>query len=403
MSDVQARLDLRTSATAVEIGPNKGLCADENHVETAQHDPNGTSNQDRGTHDDEGNRPFLAESIVEDEQPTGKSVTRLRTGGLLSEEARKEARFELQSTQELENANNYMAVASLSALGKQKPPTVDAKLFDEKTADLVHIETTPFKISNITKRISNAGSKASRIARKVSQRLNVGVMHIKKNIQAPKRLEKYYFQRYRLFHRFDEGVIMDDESWYSVTPEKIARHIAGRFAGRQLVVDLYSGAGGNSIQFALNGAYVIAVEISQSRIDIARNNARVYGVEEYIEFVAADVMDALKMMKERNMVADGIFLSPPWGGPGYQESESYDVGVFKAVVDLARMVSKDVSVLVPRNVCGDNVLKWFGPCELEWNYLGNKVKTVTIYFGDLIRCADGISERRGEEDIWAMT
>jgi RNA cap guanine-N2 methyltransferase len=37
---------------------------------------------------------------------------------------------------------------------------------------------------------------------------------------------KYWDQRYRLFSRFDKGVRMDAESWYSVTPESIAQHIA---------------------------------------------------------------------------------------------------------------------------------------------------------------------------------
>ena len=39
-------------------------------------------------------------------------------------------------------------------------------------------------------------------------------------------LKKYWLQRYSLFSEFDKGVILDDESWYSVTPEIIAWHQA---------------------------------------------------------------------------------------------------------------------------------------------------------------------------------
>jgi hypothetical protein len=39
---------------------------------------------------------------------------------------------------------------------------------------------------------------------------------------------QYWAQRYRLFSRYDEGIQLDEESWYSVTPEKIAEHIALR-------------------------------------------------------------------------------------------------------------------------------------------------------------------------------
>jgi hypothetical protein len=35
--------------------------------------------------------------------------------------------------------------------------------------------------------------------------------------------DKYWDQRYRLLSRFDQGVVLDDESWYSITPEEISR------------------------------------------------------------------------------------------------------------------------------------------------------------------------------------
>jgi hypothetical protein len=39
----------------------------------------------------------------------------------------------------------------------------------------------------------------------------------------PRQLWKYWPQRYSLFSRFDDGVLMDEQGWYSVTPETIAR------------------------------------------------------------------------------------------------------------------------------------------------------------------------------------
>lgn len=47
------------------------------------------------------------------------------------------------------------------------------------------------------------------------------------------------------------------EGWFSVTPERIAEHIALRvehsFFDSQLVIDAFCGVGGNAIQFALTG------------------------------------------------------------------------------------------------------------------------------------------------------
>ena len=44
-----------------------------------------------------------------------------------------------------------------------------------------------------------------------------------------KKLEKYWCQRFRLFSKFDHGCLLDQESWFSITPEKIAQHHADRF------------------------------------------------------------------------------------------------------------------------------------------------------------------------------
>jgi hypothetical protein len=74
---------------------------------------------------------------------------------------------------------------------------------------------------------------------------------------------RYWYQRKRLFSRYDEGVWMDKESWYSVTPEGIARHLAQTLSSRSpgTIVDAFCGVstcmdneliqvGGNTIQFA---------------------------------------------------------------------------------------------------------------------------------------------------------
>lgn len=46
------------------------------------------------------------------------------------------------------------------------------------------------------------------------------------------------------------------EGWYSVTPERIAQHIADRMVQKEgsVIMDAFAGIGGNSIQFALRGA-----------------------------------------------------------------------------------------------------------------------------------------------------
>lgn len=81
--------------------------------------------------------------------------------------------------------------------------------------------------------------------------------------------DKYWGQRYRYFSRFDEGVTMDEEGWYSVTPEVIARHIAERVCC-DVVVDPFVGCGGNAVQFALVAHVVFAIDIDPVKLEHAR-------------------------------------------------------------------------------------------------------------------------------------
>lgn len=68
-------------------------------------------------------------------------------------------------------------------------------------------------------------------------------------IISPK-IKKYWLQRYSLFSKYDQGIQMDEEGWFSVTPEEIAVRHAQRSVSGGVVVDCFAGMGGNSIQFA---------------------------------------------------------------------------------------------------------------------------------------------------------
>ena len=196
---------------------------------------------------------------------------------------------------------------------------------------------------------------------------------------------KYWSQRYRLFSLFDEGIKLDLESWYSVTPERIAQHVAHRMAC-DVVVDGFCGAGGNTIQLAMTCNHVIAIDIDPVKIELAKNNAKVYGVEERIEFIVGDFLALAP-----TLTADCIFLSPPWGGPEYLRRDVYSLSCMSPhgndIFDAACQVTENIAYFLPRNVDVDEVIRLAVPgasVEVEQNFLNRRVKTVTAYFGNLI-------------------
>ncbi|RZF39452.1 hypothetical protein LSTR_LSTR000973 [Laodelphax striatellus] len=207
-------------------------------------------------------------------------------------------------------------------------------------------------------------------------------------ILANPHLFKYWQQRYRLFSRFDAGIRLDAESWYSVTPEKVAAHIAER-CRCDLAVDAFCGAGGNTIQLAFTCERVIAIDIDPVKVELAKQNAAVYGVADRIEFVVGDFVRLAP-----SLVADVVFLSPPWGGPDYLSQPSYSLDSILAPVGgqqlftLASCVSHNVAYFLPRNTNVDEVTKLAGPggeVELEQNFLDKKLISITAYFGELLK------------------
>ena len=98
---------------------------------------------------------------------------------------------------------------------------------------------------------------------------------------------RYWKQRHLYWTRYDQGIKMDPQGWYSVTPEAIARRIASRCRS-DTIIDAFCGVGGNAIQFAHTCSHVIAIDIDPVRLACAKHNATIYGVADRIEFILGD-------------------------------------------------------------------------------------------------------------------
>jgi trimethylguanosine synthase len=125
--------------------------------------------------------------------------------------------------------------------------------------------------------------------------------------------DKYWAQRRRLFHRFDRGIQLDAEGWYSVTPEIIADHVAQRVAEMSVamrttleppelpkdlsspdvqdqlqrqpgivVLDAFSGCGGNAIAFGKMPFHliskVVCCDTDRAKLMKAAHNASIYDI-----------------------------------------------------------------------------------------------------------------------------
>ncbi|XP_018367229.1 PREDICTED: trimethylguanosine synthase isoform X3 [Trachymyrmex cornetzi] len=221
--------------------------------------------------------------------------------------------------------------------------------------------------------------------RKQFKRLN---KIIPREIANDYRLRKYYFKRFGLFSRYEDGIKLDRESWFSVTPEEIAKDIAER-CRCDTIIDAFCGAGSNAIQFAFTCERVIAIDIDPNKIKIARHNAGIYGVDDRIEFITGDFLQLAPQL-----VADVVFLSPPWGGPDYIKRKVFDLESImppiggKSIFEAARRITQHVAYYLPRNSDPLEIImltERYDKVEIQQNMFNGKFTACTAYYGELAR------------------
>ena len=209
---------------------------------------------------------------------------------------------------------------------------------------------------------------------------------------------KFWLQRYYYFSKFDKGIMMDNESWYSVTPEEIAKYTAKLIKGKS-IIDGFCGCGGNVIQFSKYCSKVYSIDISQKKLDICRNNCKVYNCKDNIKFIHSDFLKMKNKIK-----ADYIFLSPPWGGTEYKSSEIYSIKkyMYPDITEIVRVsmnVADNILFFLPRNLDLDEL---FDICAKVKNEIkensgkniffdiqiiksNNRIKSLLIIFGHHIK------------------
>ncbi|SPN96986.1 related to TGS1 TrimethylGuanosine Synthase [Cephalotrichum gorgonifer] len=165
--------------------------------------------------------------------------------------------------------------------------------------------------------------------------------HYTNRADVPLELQKYWAQRYTIFSSYDDGVAMTDDAWFGVTPEPVALQIAWEMNDiskeKTTIIDIFAGAGGNSIPFALSERWsrVISIEKDRDTLACAQNNASIYGVTDQITWVLGDSFKYLSLALTNPASLDPslridpettvIFASPPWGGPGYTTDEVFNL------------------------------------------------------------------------------
>jgi hypothetical protein len=159
------------------------------------------------------------------------------------------------------------------------------------------------------------------------------------------------------------------------------------------VIDGFCGSGGNVIQFSKYCSEVFAIDIDPKKLDICKNNCKIYNCKNNIHFIEYDFLK-IQNYEKIKVKADYIFLSPPWGGVAYKNSDVYSIKELMTpdiseIIKVSKKIVKYIMFYVPRTLKLDEL---FGIISEIYNNerlffdvhilkSANKIKALLIIFG----------------------
>ena len=191
-----------------------------------------------------------------------------------------------------------------------------------------------------------------------------------------KELQKYWN---RLSAK-EKQMSFDEEGLLSFVPLPIGFQLARKIKS-EIVLDCFSGVGGLSIAFACAGKQVNGIELNAHRVQLARANARLFNVEDKIDFVCAEAMSALGSVKLRDQA---VILDPPWGGTAYGELPSFKLNHFRPnglqLLSIAFRTEAEVLMLLPKNFDLNELNQFKRPRSVIENILNGELLGYAVLF-----------------------
>jgi len=159
------------------------------------------------------------------------------------------------------------------------------------------------------------------------------------------------------------------------------------------VIDGFCGSGGNVIQFSKYCSEVFAIDIDPKKLEICKNNCRIYNCKDNIHFIEYDFLKIQNYSKLK-VKADYIFLSPPWGGISYKNSDIYSIKEsmtpdISEIIKVSLKIVKYIMFYVPRTLMLNELFGIISEINKNERLFfdihilksANKIKALLIIFG----------------------
>jgi len=163
------------------------------------------------------------------------------------------------------------------------------------------------------------------------------------------------------------------------TPEPIAHHIAKQLRKFNNAVELCCGVGTISIQLAKIIPKVYGIDINNKKIISAKNNAKMYNIENKTQFILGDVLNKQLLKKIK---AEVSILDPSWttSDGTYAKGPEFTTPNLTKLWELIEInITKNIVIRVPPTFT-KGILNKFGVCRVENIYWNDILKFKIAYF-----------------------
>lgn len=185
--------------------------------------------------------------------------------------------------------------------------------------------------------------------------------------------------RDKLTIKFTKPIVSNPEGLQLATPEIVAKYIANRLK-TDIIADLGCGIGGQVIFFAKESKKVYAVERNPQKLEFAKENCKLYGVNN-VEFILGDALS--EEVKTGVFDADIIFSDP---ARPLSEKERTLENLEPPIIEILKLysdITQNFAFHAPPQIAPERLVF---DCEHEYLSLNGQLNRLTLYFGALKRC-----------------
>ena len=153
---------------------------------------------------------------------------------------------------------------------------------------------------------------------------------------------------------------------------------------------------------------LFGIEFDPLKCEYALHNSKIYNVDKNVQIINKDVLNLaigdIQFPAGRQSKMDVVYMSPPWGGIGYNMLPEYSVRYlhpdFNLVIKKALEFSRNMIIFLPRNTSVEELIDYLIPysaelsddpdnrknelvLEIEQIVYGTSCKGVHIYTGQM--------------------